>query len=484
MTSRGRVALAVLCAAVLALTGCQSSTGGIAVAVDVGSVSGLPLTDFPSGPRADAPDPGFKAENATGSNEDNLALDAIGDLNEYWKQTLPQQFGVQFQPLKRYISYDSARPTTSSECGELNEPNAFYCPAGDLIAWDRGQLLPLMTRAYGSIAPVTVLAHEFGHAIQTRLADAGKMQLDRSTPTIVFEQQADCFAGVFLRWVADNKSRRLQISTVGGLNSALGSLYFVRDQPGQTDMAQSAHGSAFDRTLAFQEGFEDGPKKCAGYTYDSIHQRSTQMDFNANDKNKGDLQINNDTVGIIKKSLDSAYQGKNGPAVVENGGACSDGADTSPASYCEDGNQVTVDDAKLAQIGAPIDRQSEFSGKPRSGEGDFSAFATIASRYVLGVQKNDRLPIDTAMSGMRTACMVGGWANATNKIQGRGTLHLSPGDVDEAILGMLQRDSLIAADVNGKSVPAGFLRVEAFRTGYTQGAGSCTSKYAESAGGN
>lgn len=490
MSFRGRAVLALLSVVVLVTAGCQSSTGGQAVGVDVGTVSGLPLTNFASGPKSNAPNPGVTVQNDAHTNEDQLAEDAIADLNVYWKQALPSQFGVQFTPLKRYISYDSSNPSISTECGELDEENAFYCPPGDLIAWDRGQLLPLMTKAYGPISVVTVLAHEFGHAIQTRLAKAGKVQLDDSTPTIVLEQQADCFAGVFLRHVAENKAQHLQISTVAGLNQALGALYFVRDKPGQVAKNEGAHGSAFDRTQAFQEGFEDGPKKCASYTYDSIQKRSTQVPFQENagpgQKDTGDVQINSNSIKLMNKSLATTFRGQNGPTIVENGGSCTGGgANTPPASYCQNANQVTIDDAQLAQIGAPIDRDSEFSGHPTAGEGDFSAFATIASRYAIGLQKNAKEPIDTPMAGLRTACLVGSWTTATRNAKGTPDdpqLHLSTGDVDEAILGLLQPKSLIAADVNGSAAPAGFLRIEAFRTGFNQGANACTSTYAESAG--
>jgi len=60
----------------------------------------------------------------------------------------------------------------------------------------------------------------------------------------------------------------------------------------------------------------------------------------------------------------------------------------------------------------------------------------------------------------------------------QGALQLSPGDLDEAVAEMLTGSSLIAADVNGRTVPSGFARVEAFRDGFTStGPAICTSKY-------
>ena len=57
---------------------------------------------------------------------------------------------------------------------------------------------------FGDIAVTNVLAHEYGHAIQHQ-ARLNK----KDTPTLVAEQQADCFAGAYMRWVAEGNSAAL-----------------------------------------------------------------------------------------------------------------------------------------------------------------------------------------------------------------------------------------------------------------------------------
>ena len=53
-----------------------------------------------------------------------------------------------------------------------------------------------------------VLAHEYGHSVQYQA------ELNRAdTPTLVAEQQADCFARAYMRWVASGDSRRFTLST-------------------------------------------------------------------------------------------------------------------------------------------------------------------------------------------------------------------------------------------------------------------------------
>ena len=51
-----------------------------------------------------------------------------------------------------------------------------------------------------------------------------------------------------------------------------------------------------------------------------------------------------------------------------------------------------------------------------------------------------------------------------------------PGDLDEAVSGLLT-DGLAASDVNGNTVPSGFSRVDAFRTGVLGGEAACSGRY-------
>jgi hypothetical protein len=53
---------------------------------------------------------------------------------------------------------------------------------------------------------------------------------------------------------------------------------------------------------------------------------------------------------------------------------------------------------------------------------------------------------------------------------------LSPGDLDEAVSGLLS-DGLAASDVDGRTVPSGFARVDAFRWGVLGGREACDGRY-------
>ncbi|MGC7322685.1 peptidase, partial [Mycobacteroides abscessus subsp. massiliense] len=82
------------------------------------------------------------------------------------------------------------------------------------------------------------------------------------TQTLVGEQMADCLAGTYLRWVAQNNSPRFTLSTGDGLNKVIAALIAFRDDPIEIGDIVDSHGSAFERVSAFQHGFIDGAAEC------------------------------------------------------------------------------------------------------------------------------------------------------------------------------------------------------------------------------
>jgi predicted metalloprotease len=455
-------------------TACSGGGGGKADAV--GNVAGLPITHFDSGLKASAPNPDLTVKNANGGEEDKLATAAIADVETYWAQALPANFDVPFKPVKDLLSYDAKGTAQTTACGTTKgKVNAFYCPSGDSVAWDRGVLLPMLRKRFGPMSVVTVLAHEFGHAVQFRLGD--KAGVTKNTPTIVTEQQADCFAGNYFRWVAEKKSQFFQVSTAEGLNQVLAAMFLIRDEAGTSATEQGAHGTAFDRTFAFQTGFEKTPKDCAAMNETNVKARITEQPFAKQDTLKGDEKITQENIDLLKESLDDAFKGAGvkAPEIVEGDGSCPGGKGTPPASYCPGDNTVVIDLPKLADLSQPIDRDAEFQGEDPGGMGDFAAFSEIASRYAMGIQKGVGASLDNPNAGLRTACLVGAWAKVTNGPTGR--LHLSPGDLDEAIADLLLPNSLVSADVNGVRPDGGFQRVEALRKGYLETSAVCSKDF-------
>ena len=177
---------------------------------------------------------------------------ALGLLDEYWAETLPSEFGVEYTAPQRFVYY---RPEEGAgpPCGDQEAPpkNAFYCPAGDFIAWDEsGLLIPYYVGA-GDFAAAFVLAHEYGHAMQARLPEQEELGVLR-------ELQADCFAGAWAAYLS-----REGYLDPGDLDEATLAVFTARDLPSTDFTDPRAHGTGFERTRAFADGYESGPGRCA-----------------------------------------------------------------------------------------------------------------------------------------------------------------------------------------------------------------------------
>lgn len=478
---RTGLALATVAAAVFGLAGCGQQIEGTPQAmgdIDTNNAGGLEVSsDGPSGPRDGVEDAQLDVEGADGGEMDRLATNAIADLYDYWGEQLPANFDEQFKELARLVSYDSNGPGVTI-CGASTAGlvNAFYCGGNgeDAIAWDRGELLPMLNEMFGPMSVVGVLAHEMGHAVQFRLGE--KSSIDQTTPTIVREQQADCYMGNFFKYVAEDKAKHFQINTGEGLNDILATLFFIRDPAGLDAKTEGAHGLAFDRVYAFQEGFSKDPTRCAAMDVEEIESRISEKARDEVDEAVGGDIDPIEYLEDLQASLDAAFEanGVEPPKIVDNGSTCESGDATSPVTYCPDENVVGIDAAAVQAIAAKPDPQAP-PGSDSGGLGDFAAFGEIASRYALAVQKALGAPLDDENAGLRTACLVGAWAKYTNGEDQ--ILRLAVGDLDEAVAELLQEDSLIAADVNGTQVPSGFARVEAFRRGFFEGSGPCTEDF-------
>src|SRR5699024_10260194 len=127
--------------------------------------------------------------------------------------------------------------------------NAFYCGSADVVAWDQEELLPYFAENYGEFAVAVVLAHEWGHVIQS----PDRSRLEASS--ITEELQADCYAGAWVRHVRDADETHFSVDNTT-LDESVAAIIELRDQPGSTPDAPDAHGSGFDRVSAFQDGYQ------------------------------------------------------------------------------------------------------------------------------------------------------------------------------------------------------------------------------------
>lgn len=477
MTRNRRFGVAVLAVVAALSAGCaqganDSALQQVSPPADTWELAGSMTASGPNGPRKGVPDAPLTAENGDGGVVDKLALNTIADVQDFWTTEYPEHFPGTFKPVTRFISWDAKAPRTQSvkfcKSDTYQVVNAAYCGGDHTIGWDRGVLLPKLVQKYGEMAVVMVLAHEYGHAIQGQARLAGLL-----TPPLVQEQQADCLAGVFLRHVAEGDSAHFTLNTTDGLNAVLGATVAVRDRdPNDPD---SVHGSAFERVTAVQIGYTDGADGCKKITRKEIAQRRGNLPttFEPGEE-QAQLPVDTAALTSLSTALTKIFPVTRTPQFDYSGvgRGCSDGALTRPVSYCPSANRIGTDVPALARRGGTMADDDPLSAVV---DGDYNAFVVFVSRYVLAVQQDRKLSLTGAeTAGLRTACLSG---VVTTRLSEPGSdPHLSAGDLDEAVSGLLA-DGLAAADVNGKVVPSGYQRLEAFRTGVLDGESACLAKF-------
>ncbi|MFN0144343.1 MAG: neutral zinc metallopeptidase [Mycobacterium sp.] len=460
------------------LTSCGTAIQGNPVSVysDPFKVAGLAAVDGPTGLRPNAKTESREVTDTDGGQVDELAGQSVSDLEEFWKFAYPDTFDGELQPVDELFSWDSDAPD-GTFCGDTTEGlvNAAYCEDDNTIGWDRTVLMPSLQQTNGDMAITMVLAHEYGHAIQ-KMATLNP----KGVPSLVAEQQADCLAGVYLRWVAEGKSPRFTLNTGEGLNNILAAMIAFRDPLlSQNDYSDGdEHGSAFERISAFQFGFTDGASACAAINIKEIRQRRGDLPVELPTDQTGELPVTEASVQSLVDAMNILFAPKNPPQLTfdaASASGCPDARPSPPASYCPASNTITVDLPGLQAIGAPSEG---FEGPAL--QGDNTAYSALMSRYMMAWQhEHDGLVLDDAEAGLRTACLTG---VATTKLSkdvttpDGNTVALTAGDIDEAISGLLT-NGLVAGDVNGESVPAGFSRIDAFRVGVLGDADRCIKRF-------
>lgn len=457
--TRRPVALITLLVALLGVTGCTTA------------ISGSPKSSgqvIRSG-GTDGVDPSF-VTNTDGSAIDRLAATVVTDVRAYWTELFPLVFDTEWTELRGgYFSVDTAhdedeQPPCVGKPSDV-EGNAFYCPSADVIAWDRAALLPVLQERFGEAAVMLVLAHELGHAVQRRTGIT--IEVERSDParypTVLIEAMADCYAGSFVRWVADGKAEHLTIAR-DRLDQALEALITFRDPVGTEQTSRGAHGDAFDRVSAFLDGFDQGAEMCSKMRVDN--RTFTQRGFtSAADQERGGNLPFDQLITSIKGDL-ATYFGKvvtergkqwTAPEVREVDGAPECGGEQGPAALCSDRAAIEVGtEGELPRLHTEL--------------GDYATGMVLASRFGLAAMAAVGAPLDGEKAQRGVLCLTGAYTGSLlGRTEGFG---LSPGDLDEAMQVLLRYD-YPGRDTGGKALTSGYDRVSAFRVGALDGAESC-----------
>jgi predicted metalloprotease len=490
-----------LAATVVMLTGCATAVAGVPLRADApGTVAPGPTKPGPGGStlptlpadsgvpdsavglKPDAPAAGLTVEGDQHTEADTLAEDSRADVQGVYHSTFDKTFDTAFVPPGHYLSYDSQDPAASvcnhSLDGSVNA--SYVTPPCDTVIWDRGVLLPNMIKNIGVLSVPTTLAHEMGHRVQTILGFD-----DQANSVLVAEQQADCYAGAYWRWVNDGNSHYFNFNQTAGMRQVLSTMMTIRDpigtNPSEADgTGQGAHGDAFDRIFAFTLGFANGAATCNGIDQAGVDARVSGAPFAhiPNPKTADNLPITDGTLADVTATVNdyfaTAAPGYRPPTLVSSTAgappACDGAAAVSPVGYCPSSNAVSYDLSELQHIGTPTAGFSSFNG-------DFSAIILLVSRYALAAQAAGGASATGGTAGLRAVCFAGTWASWMRQPRGAKKLSLSPADLDKATYELINSPDA-AGDASGTSTATIFDRVQAFNIGVTQSIDTCTRQYA------
>jgi predicted metalloprotease len=146
----------------------------------------------------------------------------------------------------------------------------FYCPMTETVYLDQGFVQHLHGSALGVGEPALayLVAHELAHHVQSMLGttDLVDQARARSTPQMAartlatFELQADCYAGLWLRWAVQHGSNPKPADLAAVLDAVAASAQWQqsRAHPGEQMLDPLTQGTAAQRLKWLQLGFNGG----------------------------------------------------------------------------------------------------------------------------------------------------------------------------------------------------------------------------------
>ncbi|WP_433719128.1 neutral zinc metallopeptidase [Actinoplanes sp. CA-051413] len=447
----------------------QRLVRGLLAGVLVAAASGcVVVSSGGTEPRRPVPPGGLGRMNNASANAvpGDVVTGALRDVERFWSAAYPRVAGgAAFTPIKGgYHPYTRSDPAPA--CGgqaAAYQPNAFYCPAGDFVAWDAETLIPQLYSDFGPLLVGFVMAHEYGHAIQSRLGVTEQ-------PTVVLEQQADCFAGAWTADVLAGRSTAFKSVTPAQLDNTVAGMLLLRDEPGTAAQNPQAHGNAFDRIRAMQDGVEKGVSLCADYRADNVP--VTEVPFTTQEEaaTGGDLPYAQAVDALSKDA--QAYWARAYPQLTgqpwetlgvqafESGSAPSCPAPDSSAGgaafYCPDGDFIAFDDEQLGQ-------------QLYQRIGDNAVGMLLGDLFARAVQDRRGAQTQDRAGQLAVDCFAGAWTNDLLTRDPAAGIRLSPGDLDEAVAALLA-----FGRAGSQQEASAFDRIGAYRGGVLKGLPSCS----------
>jgi predicted metalloprotease len=203
----------------------------------------------------------------------------LADNEDVWTKIFNEN-GLKFKAPK-LILFSGQVQTACGGASSASGP--FYCPGDQTIYMDMAFFDELRTKfgaEGGDFAVAYVMAHEFGHHIQTLLGTSEKVhqlqenksETEGNKLSVALELQADFYAGL---WTHYNEKQNTMLEE-GDIEEALSAANAVGDDAiqkkmqGQVVPDSFTHGTSKQRMHWFNSGFETGDIK-QGDTFSELN---------------------------------------------------------------------------------------------------------------------------------------------------------------------------------------------------------------------
>jgi predicted metalloprotease len=206
----------------------------------------------------------------------------VNSIQDYWSKELPRLYGEQYQKVDT-VFFSGA---VNSGCGQAESGmGPFYCPNDHLVYIDLSFYDELASRfgAAGEFAQPYVLAHEYGHHVQSLLGTEALVRRSQERDpananklSVMMELQADCYAGVWAKHATETtdasgkpifKSVTQQdIDQALEAASSIGDDVIQKKAGGPVNESKFTHGTAAQRKGWFSTGYQSGdPRSCSTF---------------------------------------------------------------------------------------------------------------------------------------------------------------------------------------------------------------------------
>ena len=243
--------------------GGTSGTGGLGLPIDTGQVG--------SGGQSETREQLQQRCNSSGALDkytDCRLIKVYNVADTVWSEEFKRR-GLPYQSPKIVFF----RQATRTGCGNASASTGpFYCPPDQELYFDLGFLEQLQQQfgAQGQFAQAYIVAHEFGHHLQTLLGTEPKVRAAQERNpslanrySVALELQADCYAGVWANLADASRQNGINltqdnIAEAQKAAAAVGDDRIQQETQGRVNPESFTHGTAQQRSDWFTTGYRSG----------------------------------------------------------------------------------------------------------------------------------------------------------------------------------------------------------------------------------